>query len=409
MINKRFQRPINEYTGSEELLYRDKYQKDSNSIPKIAISSAKMDGDFNYVLDAVNTLDEDIKSVVHSGISNQAINGEHIASQAITEQKISNNSVSSRTLQEGAVTNAKLSDLAVTTPKLANNSVTKDKMASLSVGTDEVVDKSITRDKLADDAISDSVPVGTIAQYSIDALPTGWILCSGATVSKNTYPQLVRFLTGSDTTLSSDLPNLNIDSSALAKYAIKAFSDTIELANVEIAGLTQDIDNALFQHGAYGPLPNDRRHTLKVFGAYKLNDEVSISANMTISSGRPMSCQGFVPLDALKDELGVDYDNLASYGASSYYCNGELTQRGSEGRTPWTKNLDVGLSYKPASIEGLSLKIDVRNILNFQEVTEFVETAESGSGTAATPNPNFQAPINYQTPRRVSFTARYKF
>lgn len=241
MINKRFQRPINEYTGSEELLYRDKYQQDSNSIPKIAISSAKMDGDFNYVLDAVNTLDEDIKSVVHSGISNQAINGEHIASQAITEQKISNNSVSSRTLQEGAVTNARLSDLAVTTPKLANNSVTKDKMASLSVGTDEVVDKSITRDKLADDAISDSVPVGTIAQYSIDALPTGWILCSGATVSKNTYPQLVRFLTGSDTTLSSNLPNLNIDNSALAKYAIKAFSDTIELANLEIAGLTQDI------------------------------------------------------------------------------------------------------------------------------------------------------------------------
>ncbi|WP_435276722.1 carboxypeptidase regulatory-like domain-containing protein [Psychrobium sp. nBUS_13] len=177
----------------------------------------------------------------------------------------------------------------------------------------------------------------------------------------------------------------------------------------EDAGLTQDIDNALFQHGAYGPLPNDRRHTLKVFGAYKLNDEVSISANMTISSGRPMSCQGFVPLEALKDELGVDYDNLSGYGASSYYCNGELTQRGDEGRTPWTKNLDVGLSYKPASIEGLSLKIDVRNILNFQEVTEFVETAESGSGTAATPNPNFQAPINYQTPRRVSFTARYKF
>ncbi|MGB0836075.1 MAG: TonB-dependent receptor plug domain-containing protein [Psychrobium sp.] len=177
----------------------------------------------------------------------------------------------------------------------------------------------------------------------------------------------------------------------------------------EDAGLTQDIDNALFQHGAYGPLPNDRRHTLKVFGAYQLNDEVSVSANMTIASGRPVSCQGFVPLEANREALGVDYSNLSGYGASSYYCNGELTNRGDEGRTPWTKNVDLGLSYKPASIEGLTLKVDVRNIFNFQEVLEYVETAEIGSGTASTPNPNFKAPINYQTPRRVSLTARYKF
>ena len=243
MINKRFQRPINEYTGSEELLYRDKYQQDSNSVPKIAISSSKVDGDFNYVVDAINTLDEDIKSVVHSGISKETINAEHISAKAVLEEKIANESVSSRTLQPGCVTNAKMADLSVTTPKLANNSVTKDKMSSDSVGTDEVVDKSITRDKLADDAISDSVPVGAIAQFSIDALPTGWVLCNGSTVSKNTYPQLVRFLTGDDVTLSAELPDMNIDTQAVTKFAIKAFSDTIELANLNIAGLTQDVAN----------------------------------------------------------------------------------------------------------------------------------------------------------------------
>lgn len=240
---KRFQRPINEYTGSEQLLYRDKYQQDSNSVPKIAISSAKVDGDFNYLVDAVNTLDEDIKSVVHTGIANQTIEEKHLAANTVSETKLQNEAVSSRSVQPGAITNAKVADLAITTPKLANNSVTKDKMSTASVGTDELEDKSITRDKLADDAISDSVPVGTIAHFSINALPTGWILCDGATVSKNTYPQLVRFLTSTDTILSADLPDLNTDPDAKTKYAIKAFSDTVELANLDIAGLTQDVAN----------------------------------------------------------------------------------------------------------------------------------------------------------------------
>lgn len=242
---KRFQRPINEYTGSDDLLYRDKYQQDSKSVPKIAISSAKMDGDFNYVVDAINTLDEDIKSVVYTGIANQTIEAKHLADLSVIEGKIADNAVSSKVLKAGSVTNAKLADLAVTTSKVANNSITKDKMSSESVGTDELVDKSITRDKLADDAISDSVPVGAIAHFSIETLPTGWLMCNGATVSKNTYPQLVKFLTGSDVTLSANLPSLNTDEQALTKFAIKAFSDTIELANLEIAGLTQDIaDNS---------------------------------------------------------------------------------------------------------------------------------------------------------------------
>lgn len=241
-MTKRFQRPVNEYSGAGDLLYKDKYQQDSNSVPKIAISSSKVDGDFNYLVDAVNTLDEDIKSVVYAGISNEAILPEHISANAITTQKIANDAVSSKQLAMGSVTNAKIADLSVTTPKIANNSVTKDKMADSSVGTQEIEDGAITRDKLASDALSDSVPVGAIAKFSVDNLPTGWILCNGATISKNTYPQLVKFLTNSDTILSATLPELN-STELEVKSAIKAFSDTVELANIEFAGLTQDVAN----------------------------------------------------------------------------------------------------------------------------------------------------------------------
>ena len=287
-MTKRFQRPINEYRGSEKLLYRDKYQQDSNSVPKIAISSIKVDSDFNYLVDAVNTLDEDIKSVVHNGIANETIDSQHISAKSITDTKVDDNAISSRSLQQGSVTNAKIADLSVTTPKLANNSITKDKMATESIGTDELVDKSITKDKLADDAISDSVPVGTIAQFSVPVLPTGWILCNGSTVSKNTYPQLVKFLTSSDVTLSADLPNLNEGNQTSVKYAIKAFSDVAELANIEIAGLTQDITNntALIQQKADKTLSEPIACGYLVFTSGELvySDNVMMVTKLSVGS-----------------------------------------------------------------------------------------------------------------------------
>lgn len=175
----------------------------------------------------------------------------------------------------------------------------------------------------------------------------------------------------------------------------------------EDAGATQDIDNALFQHGSYGPLPNDRKHTFKVFGAYQLTEEITMSANLIVQSGRPINCTGFIPLD--KDALGVDYAGLARYSASSFYCDGKLGNRGDYGRTPWTKSVDMGLSYAPSAIDGLVLKVDVRNLLNLQSITEYNETGEIGSATAKQLNPEFLNAVNFQTPRVVSFSARYSF
>lgn len=43
--------------------------------------------------------------------------------------------------------------------------------------------------------------------------------------------------------MEAHLINLNTNQDALTKFAIKAFSDTIQLANIEVAGLTQDIQN----------------------------------------------------------------------------------------------------------------------------------------------------------------------
>ncbi len=178
------------------------------------------------------------------------------------------------------------------------------------------------------------------------------------------------------------------------------------------AGLTQDLDHALFQHGADGPLPNDRHHSIKAFGAYAINDELSISGNFLAQSGRPISCTGWVPLD--DPALGEDAGNLVFYGASSFYCvdeNGEsqLGQRGNQGRTPWTYTFDMGISYQPNWADNnLTLRMDIFNLFDAGQVTSYNEQGDIDRSNPRQ-NPNFLTPSSWQTPREVRLSARFNF
>ncbi|MEP1741716.1 MAG: TonB-dependent receptor [Kangiellaceae bacterium] len=178
------------------------------------------------------------------------------------------------------------------------------------------------------------------------------------------------------------------------------------------AGLTQDLDHALFQHGADGYLPNDRRHSIKAYGAYAINDELSVSANFLAQSGRPISCTGWVPLD--DPALGEDAGNLVFYGASSFYCvdeNGvsQLGQRGNKGRTPWTYTIDLGASYQPSWADNkLTLRMDILNLFDFDKVTSFNEQGDIDRSNPRQ-NPNFLTPNSWQAPREVRLSARFKF
>lgn len=177
----------------------------------------------------------------------------------------------------------------------------------------------------------------------------------------------------------------------------------------EDPGLTQDFDHSLFMDGGYGPLPNDRTHVIKAFGAYKFSNEWSLGGNFVASSGRPVNCQGFVPL-----ELAGDYDvgTLTAYSASSFYCLGSnglrsLHQRGDQGRTPWTWTLDLSATYTPRWADGkLKFKVDVYNVFNNGRVVEYVETTEAARDVL---NPDYRNHASYQTPRSLRFTLRYDY
>lgn len=191
----------------------------------------------------------------------------------------------------------------------------------------------------------------------------------------------------------------------------------------EDPGLTQEFDYASFQDGTYGYLPNDRRHVLKMFGYYNLTDSFRIGANMSLQSGRPKSCQGFVPASV------PDYAPIPGFGggagsyssASSFYCLNDqgvsvLTPRGTLGRTPWTRRYDLSFAYMPQFMGNkLTLQADIFNVLNTQGVTEYNEQRDySRATTGANPatnvlNPNYGLPTSFQSPRSVRFTVRYEF
>jgi microcystin-dependent protein len=57
-MSTKYQRPNSAFAGNSALANRTKYQDDASAVPKIAISSTKVDGDFNYVVDALNEIDQ---------------------------------------------------------------------------------------------------------------------------------------------------------------------------------------------------------------------------------------------------------------------------------------------------------------------------------------------------------------
>ena len=160
------------------------------------------------------------------------------------------------------------------------------------------------------------------------------------------------------------------------------------------AGITADFDFAEFTEHSYGYLPNDRRHALKVFGAYKVTDEWSVGSNILIQSGRPKNCFGSYagPITPQDPTL---YSNV------SFYCGGRPSPRGSWGRTEWQRNVGVQVAYQPNWLEGLRVGLDVFNLFNEDAVTAVNERE--------TPASRFHQPIAWQAPRSFRLSVSYDF
>jgi outer membrane receptor protein involved in Fe transport len=157
------------------------------------------------------------------------------------------------------------------------------------------------------------------------------------------------------------------------------------------AGITQTFDFAGLSDNSYGFLPNDRRHNVKVFGAYAFDFGLQVGANAWFRTGRPENAFGNHPTDPW----------AAQYPVFAFFNQGVACPRGCMGTTPDSWALDLNLKYD-FTLAGLNMnaRMDVFNVLNNQATTSVQEGSEQTTGAD---NPNFMATTDTQAARRVRF------
>lgn len=165
------------------------------------------------------------------------------------------------------------------------------------------------------------------------------------------------------------------------------------------AGRTEAFDNPWVNIGAYGPLPNDRRHQLKIRGSYALGDHWEFGGTLSAQSGRPISAMG----------EGNPFDDTTF---RSFYIFNEATgqyelhERGSEGTTPWLYDVGANVTFRYSfAAADLQVKLAVYNLLNQQRETQVYEDLLS------VPNgdPEYLLGTGYQAPRYGMLTVKLDF
>ena len=167
---------------------------------------------------------------------------------------------------------------------------------------------------------------------------------------------------------------------------------------------TQAFDFPEFSKNAVGLLPNHRKHQLKMFGYYQADPQWGFGANVALASGRPRNCIGNAP-DAVGSTNPNAVTNYSGYGSAYFYCGGVATPRGSQGELQYTAKLDLNVAYQPASLKGLTLKLDVFNVLNRQSIEVIEERFNSGTALRAL----YSTPLSYTAPRAARISAYYDY
>ena len=172
-------------------------------------------------------------------------------------------------------------------------------------------------------------------------------------------------------------------------------SDTGE----DSAGTTTQFDFPGLLDGAHGDLPNDRRHQFKLWGGWEFAPGWQLGGAFHYSTGRPRNALGYHPSDPYAQ----------FYGPLSFYRQGELTPRGSLGRTDDVQRLDLGLKYTAEDFLGGALitRLDVFNVFDADAALEVDEWAERWGG--ARTSSTFGFPTRFQQPRNVRIGLRYEF
>lgn len=141
-----------------------------------------------------------------------------------------------------------------------------------------------------------------------------------------------------------------------------------------------------------GPLPNDTRHQVKLFGSYQWAMGLTTGFGVNYRTGTPIVELGAIPF----------------YGSSERL----LSPRDSQfGRTDNIASLDVHADYGfDVGAGRISVGFDAFNVFNSQDAEELVLNSEKDNRSYnPRPNPDFLQVFTYQEPRIVRFLAKFSF
>ena len=155
--------------------------------------------------------------------------------------------------------------------------------------------------------------------------------------------------------------------------------------------------------GSDGLLPNDRKHQIKAYGFVDVTSEVVVGANLVVASGRPRSCSGTNPITNAPNWDGENYQSASRYCFGATGDQNVLVPRGTLGRLPWEKTLDMNVVYRPAMLDGLALRVDVYNVFNSQTTQKVNERYNSNNARYAL----YETPTFFTAPRAAKFSVEY--
>jgi outer membrane receptor for monomeric catechols len=173
----------------------------------------------------------------------------------------------------------------------------------------------------------------------------------------------------------------------------------------DMANLTTDFDLPQLMDGAYGYLPNDRRHKIKLWASYQATDHLMLGANLFAQSGRPINSFGEghpdgAPLWGATYYLTTDVGDPDVLGDETF----EFTPRGTAGRTDWITqiNLSAIYSFNWGDTAEVELRADIFNLFDSDSADEVYEHYEIRPD-------QFKLPKSYQQPRYLRFGAAIRF
>lgn len=154
-------------------------------------------------------------------------------------------------------------------------------------------------------------------------------------------------------------------------------------------GVSSQWDFLGLTDGADGDLPNDRRHSMKLFGIWKVRDNLQASFAWSLSDGRPRNVFSYHPTDWW----------AGLYGPISFFDQDLPSPRGALGRSDSVNRIDAGIRYsQDIGRTAMTIKLDVFNLFNESTVVDYDDRSQI---YGRRPNPNFGLPVWHQQPRHI--------